>query len=123
MGVNIIFNPFTLIAEIAEKLWPEINCNVYFADTEHFQNGAKALTNFPVDGGKPEICISPDVPFSATLELLSHELSHVVAGESAGHGPEWESVFSKIHEEYKKHVEALPEEIEEDWNEEGQHDD
>lgn len=124
MGVNMIFNPFALIAEITEKLWPEIDCNVCFANTEHFQNnGAKALTSFPNDGGKPEICISPNVPFGATVELLAHELSHVIAGKDEGHGPKWESVFSKIHEEYEKYVEALSEEFEENWGEEAQHDD
>lgn len=113
MGVNMIFNPFTLIAEITEKLWPEINCNVYFADTEHFQNGAKALTIFPDDGSKPVICISPNVPFGATVELLTHGLSHVIAGKNAVRGPKQESVFSRIHEEYKRHVETLSEEFEE----------
>ena len=44
------------------------------------------------------------------VEILAHELAHVVAGFEEGkddHGPEWEAAFESIKQEYGRIGDAL----------------
>ena len=107
MPITIKFNPFTLIIEIAQELWPELDCDIYFADSQEVEGEGKAYTVFPDDGGKPEVCINLDVPFYAAVELLAHELAHVAVGSQNRHNHEWEKAFKKIHEIYLSKIADL----------------
>ncbi len=64
--------------------------------------GAVGYTHFPNDGSTPQIRLSPHIPMKHLLEILAHELAHVIAGPDAGHGDVWERAFSEIHEEYNR---------------------
>ena len=108
MGINVRFNPFDLIIEITKELWPDLDCDIYFADVGEF-DGDKAygVTCFN-DSGTAEIAINPRTPIEGAVEILAHELAHVVAGEAVeAHGEEWQSAFELINEKYNCVVEEL----------------
>ena len=35
-------------------------------------------------------------------EIFAHELAHVAVGYDAGHGPEWDTAFDAILDEYNR---------------------
>lgn len=56
-------------------------------------------TTFP-DDGIPLIDINPELTVCNAVEILAHELAHVIAGADAEHGRQWNSVFDEINERY-----------------------
>ena len=42
------------------------------------------------------------MPFVGMIEIIAHEVSHVVAGFEKGHGQEWEDVFEIINQEFNR---------------------
>lgn len=63
---------------------------------------AYGVTIFPEDGSAPMIFISADLKLSDAVEIFAHELAHVAAGASAGHGEEWDKAFENIFAEYNR---------------------
>ncbi len=59
------------------------------------------VTIFPDDKSTPVIEISPNIPYTAILEILIHELAHIVMGpKSMKHGNEWNTVYQRILKKY-----------------------
>lgn len=106
MGLFINNDPFAGVLHATENLYPGIATNIQFRpDMKYrrflwFRFGRCGCTTFPKDGGVPLIDISTNIPFTAMVEVLAHELAHVVAGEAAGHGAAWQDAFGAIHQEY-----------------------
>lgn len=106
--LKILNDPFKILLEAVQNLYPEIECEIQMDPTirKPFKLFGKRLWGccgyalFPNDGGIPQIRISSNIPYFAVVEVLAHELAHVVAGIDAGHGAEWEEVFINIHAEY-----------------------
>ncbi len=106
--LEIMNDPFVVLLAAVQNLYPEIECEIQLDPTikKPFKLFGKRLwghcgcTLFPDDGGIPQIRLSSNIPYFAVVEILAHELAHVVAGIDAGHGEEWEEAFKKIHAEY-----------------------
>lgn len=61
---------------------------------------AKGATLFPDDGSVPVVMVDARLRrgVQGTLDILAHELAHVVAGPEAEHGPAWARVYGEIYE-------------------------
>jgi len=100
----ILHNPFQDVIHVTKKLY-KIDVEIYFDDSirKILFWGHWGETCFP-DKGAPVIYISSHLSVHNALEILAHELSHVVVGYKEGHNKKWEKVFSKIHKEYNKYL-------------------
>ena len=58
------------------------------------------MTFFPDNGSDPIIQLDCNLSVKDAVEVLAHELAHVIAGIDKNHGKEWEDIFSEIHELY-----------------------
>lgn len=97
-------NPFPALFEAFECLYKYAeSVEVYLVMPEEFDltgddgEPAVGLTLFPYDGGEPVIYVSAELPFYNVVEIVAHEMAHVIAGQDAGHSDEWEQAFSDIH--------------------------
>lgn len=95
-------NPTQDVVDVCNKLYPEKDCELIFAEGIKEKDDAWAATNWPDDGSNPEIWVDVSAPYSAVIELIAHEFAHVVAGHAAGHGPEWENVFDEINSKFNE---------------------
>lgn len=91
-------NPIEELRLAALDVFPDLRCDVRFASMP--ENGPFGETYFPDDGSEPIVHVSVGIPMEAVIEVTAHELAHVAAGLAAGHGPEWEDAFEKIHIAY-----------------------
>ena len=90
--------PFQKIIKAAESFAGLIPCVISFGPAEE---GAKGYTFFPADEGIPEIFIDPDQTIEQCMDILAHELAHVIVGAEEEHGPKWEETYAKIFDTYK----------------------
>lgn len=94
-------NPFQMVIDAAVKLYPELECIIQFDPRlECPPYGETWWSNEPDE--IPVIAISSSLTMETSLEILAHELAHVIAGPEAGHSDEWRDIFSKIHDQYNK---------------------
>ncbi|MGB9660678.1 MAG: ClpX C4-type zinc finger protein [Moorellaceae bacterium] len=105
IGVRFINNPFDIVIQAVKELYPDTQALIQFNPNlrgkEYRECGR---TIFPDDGGIPLIDISTNIPFEAMVEILAHEIAHVVVGPDVEpeeeHGKKWEEVFEAIHKKY-----------------------
>lgn len=93
-------DPIRTLFQAVNELHPNLDCDIQYDPTITFEkDGCYAYTEFPNDGSKPVVGIGMEAPFYAIVELIAHELAHVVVGfiENDPHGPEWQKEFDKIH--------------------------
>jgi len=97
-----MWNPFDAVIDAALKLYPSLDCLVEWEEGDAVSKPGSTL--FPDDGSLPIVRINVGIPVSGAIEVLAHELAHVVVGPDCddAHGPEWQEVFDKIHEQYLK---------------------
>ncbi|HEX2959096.1 MAG TPA: hypothetical protein VHO70_19830 [Chitinispirillaceae bacterium] len=95
--IKIINDAYELLFEVVKKMYGNINAEVQFAPIEGEEAGC---TSFPDDGGVPLITVNACIPFIATIEIIAHEIAHIIAGVENEHNEKWEKVFSDIHEQY-----------------------
>lgn len=109
MASPFMNDPPAVVALAFRELYPGIEYYAQLVPDLHDETDGKAygLTLFPDDGSTPVICISAEAPIAAEPELLAHELAHIVAGEEAGHGPEWKAVEDAIHAKYNEILEGM----------------
>lgn len=99
--MEFVNNPFDLVIEAVKKLYPNTKALIQFNPTLRGREfGECGCTTFPDDNSTPVVDISTNIPFMAMVEILAHELAHVVVGPGEGHDQKWESVFSAINEVY-----------------------
>ena len=92
-------NPIDEVVKSCNKLYPNY-CELIFAEGIKDKEDAWAVTVWPDDGTNPAIWIDVSSPYMAVVELIAHEYAHVVAGHSAGHGPDWEKVFDAVNVDF-----------------------
>lgn len=97
-----IQNPIEELRLAVLDVFPDIVCVVRFASFP--DDGPYGETFFPDDGRAPVVQVAVGIPMEAVIEVMAHELAHVAAGLSAGHGAEWEDAFEKIHLSYNKRM-------------------
>lgn len=97
-------DPFPALFEAFECLYKDAeSVEIHLVMPEDFDltgddgEPAVGLTLFPDDGGEPVIYVSAELPFYNVVEIVAHEMAHVIAGQDAGHSDEWEKAFSEIH--------------------------
>lgn len=101
-------DPFAMIYQAFKCLYPDKQCEIWWEPNPPYSDeGAYGATNFPDDGGLPQVFIFSDYPVAQQVEILAHELAHVAAGSEHEHDEVWEAAFDAIHEEYGKIVEEL----------------
>lgn len=105
--MQFVNDPFARVFVAFEELYPGVECVVSWTESLTDEKGEPVygLTTFPDDGGVPWVVISADLSVYDAIEILAHELAHVVAGHDAGHGEAWETAFSAIHEKYLEWME------------------
>jgi hypothetical protein len=112
--VLAIYNdPFIGLFRAIENIYPEVKCRILVdpdikAPFRLFGKriwGICGYTFFPDDGSTPEIRVSAHIPYVRVVEIIAHEVAHVIAGTKAGHGDGWRKVFDAIREEYIRSVE------------------
>lgn len=113
MASPFMNDPTAIVALAFRELYPRLRYYAQYVPNLEDEDGKTAygLTIFPDDGSTPVICISAEAPISAAPELLAHELAHVVAGETAEHGPEWKAAEEAIFQKYNEILNAkIPDE-------------
>ena len=104
MSITIFGDPIQAVVSVCEKLYPEVNIEIAFEDREFEGEEGLGYTLFPDDGSEPYIIISADVPYKGVIEIIAHEVAHVVIGELPDgedyHGAEWQTEFDRIHRAY-----------------------
>lgn len=99
-------DPLRLVIRIVKSRYPKARARIFFAPKRDIAPGAFGHTLWPDDGGTPEILISVGLPVIRAVEILAHELAHVVVGPRGGHGKDWNRVFKWIKAEYCAKVTA-----------------
>jgi len=109
MSFYIDNNPVDVLLKVCNDLYPEFDAEIYLMSSEaidkfYKESGGEGKAPFGITVGEDndnyDILIDANVPYMALIEVLSHEIAHVVAGFEAEHGEEWEKVFSEIHGAY-----------------------
>ena len=93
-------DPIRLVVRIVKKRYPAARALIFFVAQQEVASGAYGHTLFPDDGSIPHVLISVELPVIRAVEILAHELAHVVVGPKGGHGKEWNRVFRWIKKEY-----------------------
>lgn len=100
-------DPFSIIYQAFECLFPEKQCDICWGMPDDAEENAYGITIFPADKMKPTVFISPDYPVSQQAEILAHELAHVAVGAEQGHDETWDAAFDAIQKEYDRIVSKL----------------
>ena len=102
---KVIFenSPFEMIDKAFKRLYPEKEYRACIEPDITDDQGEKAygITIFYEDE-TPIVAISAELAIKDAAEVFAHELTHVAAGEGAGHGKEWEEAFENISKEYQR---------------------
>ena len=94
---------FTLVYKAFKNLYPDKDCDCqWVTELEPAEDGHEVygVTTFSDDFVLVEV--SAQLTVVDAVEILAHELAHVVVGSDAGHGPEWEAAFDAIFDEYNR---------------------
>lgn len=101
--ITLEFDPFGLVLEVVRDLYPETSATVCWREGLRENEGAWGRTEF-TDEEPPIVSMDVTTPVIGAVEVLAHELAHVIAGKDADHGEAWEAVFEAIHDEYSRRV-------------------
>lgn len=95
--------PLKDVIQATENLYGELNCEIYFGELQN-SDGAYGITHFYTDGGVG-VGLDVDTPYRHMVEILAHELAHVVVNQSEedDHGEKWQETFDKIYDEYNRY--------------------
>lgn len=103
-----VFNndPFYIVYTAANNLYPKEISKIsgiywYLNIKDDDENSVYGVTDF-LDNNEIVIYIDPQLSVENSVEILAHELSHVVAGIENAHNEKWEEVFENIHKEYDR---------------------
>ena len=95
--------PFDALIEAANKVaGGELDCAITFGFAADDEDDEKYLgyTEF-TEHSRPLVVVRPDQNVAQALDILAHELSHVIAGEEAEHNEHFHHVYAEIHREYE----------------------
>lgn len=97
--------PLDAVIQAAEEVaGGNLDCDIQFGDCE----GNLGKTIFPYDGSRPVVVVKPELTIEGAMDVLAHELSHVIVGEgqSDPHGLDFQRVNDQIHDVYIANQEA-----------------
>lgn len=123
----IEFNPIDIIMDVCNKMFPDLpKLKIDFIPSEEMNEIVQlekeknkelvedenelsneqemvyaGFTMFSEDGRKPLfIYVNGGVPIEHTVEIIAHEVAHVIAGVDADHGEKFQTVFDEIYQKY-----------------------
>ena len=105
-------DPFAMVWQAFQNLYRDKNCDVYWDPNLQPDEAGKSVYGVTVfnDDGKVLVFVDAMISVNNAVEILAHELAHVVAGFEEGkddHGPAWETAFESIKQEYGRIGDAL----------------
>lgn len=113
--IKFLENPHQILLDAVNELYPNADADIIFLDKEAYDEFVENKESYAcvkfTDNLKPLIVVCIDVPYVASIELIAHEIAHVVCGytddSEKAHGKEWEDVFTKINERYCQKVDDV----------------
>jgi hypothetical protein len=98
-------DPFQDVIKVVEKLYGKQKWEIYFDSSLGKRKGSTlGYTCFPIDGSIPYACVSSNISVDNAVEILVHEIAHLICGVTEGHGKKWENTFIKILKEYNRYL-------------------
>lgn len=92
-------DPFQVLLRVFAAEWPEARVRVQFDANEHeggqIPDGKLGYT--AMDEDPPVVRVWVGCPVEGGVDIMAHELAHVVAGSAAGHGPEWRAAYNRLN--------------------------
>ena len=101
-------DPFAGVYTAFRNLYPECDCVISWDNEIKDEKGETCcgVTRFAL-GKIPIVKISPELTVFDAVEVLAHELAHVVNGpDNMQHGPDWEKVLDALLKEYERATKA-----------------
>ena len=98
---DLFYIVYTAANNLYSKEISKISGIYWYPDLEDNGNKVYGVTDF-LDNNEIIIYIDPQLSVENAVEILAHELSHVVAGIENAHNEKWEEVFENIHKEYDR---------------------
>lgn len=96
MKTPFVNDPFALLLQAFNQLYPDISVECYWTD---LKNKGYGYTNF-CDDGSVEIHIDPNHTVMQCIDTLAHELIHASLGLYHDHDQVWSDAFDKLHDKY-----------------------
>jgi len=112
-------NPFIIIIEELNKKYPDLDAEIFFVpaaalyDEGEPQDKPRYGVTAEGIGGRKIIYVSEELPAMHCIEIIGHEVAHILAGFDAGHGAEWERAFDEIYDLYNDAMEKKMAELDE----------
>jgi Zn-dependent peptidase ImmA (M78 family) len=108
--IKFLLNPFDLVIQATNNLYPNTKCVIQFNPEMSMSEKEYGVTIFPEDNSIPIIEVNANLSVSNAVEILAHEISHVVAGKEADHNDKWEQIFDAINVEVENIANKIIEE-------------
>ena len=93
-----------MVLQAVYELYPGFDVSISFLPEEEFAKYVKDSTAYGVTlfevNLPPLILVNAMTPAMHCVEIIAHEVAHVVAGLRAGHGKKWWKEFENIYEKY-----------------------
>ena len=108
-------DPFAIVWEAFQKLYPGKKCECYLADIElSNESSAYGFVVFPEDGSTPKVYLKVCDKLSVMVEALADNLAQIAAGPEHNHDKVWANAFDAIHDEFRRIAKELGKELESD---------
>ena len=89
-------NPVWVLQDVFNAKYPDAECEMYFVQGMYEAAEVYGETCWPEEGGLPIIQVDVELPFESFVEVVAHELAHIVCSFDKGHGPEFKKVFEEL---------------------------
>ena len=97
--IKFLENPHQILLDAVNELYPNADADIIFLDKESYDEFVENKESYAcvkfTDNLKPLIVVCIDVPYVASIELIAHEIAHVVCGYTddpeKAHGEEWKT--------------------------------
>lgn len=110
-------NPFELIVDVCNKLYPSLVADIYFVptdvmyeilkDNDSHEQEAFGIALQSKDGDRHVIYVNSDIPTHCCIEVVGHEVAHLIAGYERDHDDTWNSEYEKIHDAYEERYDTI----------------
>ncbi len=102
MGITFLNSPMGSVFQAFEELYPDKDC--LFEFVPQIEGGGYGVTIFPDDGSTTVIFVDINLSYLDMLDIITHELAHLVVGVVGGdgHGEEWGKVYGFILDKYEE---------------------
>lgn len=98
-----INDPFAMVWQAFQNLYPDKKCNCVFDVLEKNEDGDTVYgETWFNDDGSVEVVVDCTLKLSDAIEIFAHELAHVAVGADEAHDEKWQEAFDKIFIEYNR---------------------